>query len=66
MKKNKETINYSYRNELGTKENIHNNLSLCIGDLGFFLTNEIILKKLIINQTTKRYILHLLFSHATP
>lgn len=45
IRRNKQTINYSYKEELGTNENIHNNLSLCIGDLGFFLTNELILKK---------------------
>lgn len=48
LRRGKETISKNYSNEFSKfnhSENIHNNLSLCIGDLGFFLTNELIIKK---------------------
>ena len=48
LRRGKETISETYRKEFAKynhNDNIHNNLSLCIGDLGFFLTNELIIKK---------------------
>ena len=48
LRRGKETISETYKKEFSKfnhNDNIHNNLSLCIGDLGFFLTNELIIKK---------------------
>lgn len=48
LRRGKETISETYNKEFKKfkhNENIHNNLSLCIGDLGFFLTNDLIIKK---------------------
>ena len=48
LRRGKETISETYKKEFSNykhNDNIHNNLSLCIGDLGFFLTNELIIKK---------------------
>ena len=49
LRRNKETIHETYKNEF-KKYNIENDntntsLALCIGDLGFFYTNEMITKK---------------------
>ena len=48
LRRGKETIHKTYNKEFSKynhNENIHNNLALCIGDLGFFYTNELIIKK---------------------
>ena len=46
FRRSKETISYSYKKEFekfNSNDNIHNNLALCIGDLGFYYVNEYIL-----------------------
>ena len=46
FRRGKETISYSYKKEFecfNSNDNIHNNLALCIGDLGFYFVNEYIL-----------------------
>ena len=46
FRRSKETISYSYKKEFEkfkSNDNIHNNLALCIGDLGFYYVNEYIL-----------------------
>ncbi len=46
FRRGKETISYSYKKEFesfNSNDNIHNNLALCIGDLGFYYVNEYIL-----------------------
>lgn len=48
LRRGKQTIHESYKEEFNNfnhNENIHNNLSLCIGDIGFFFTNDLIIKK---------------------
>ena len=48
LRRGKQTIHETYKeefNKFNHNENIHNNLSLCIGDIGFFFTNDLIIKK---------------------
>lgn len=48
LRRGKQTIHETYKEEFNKynhNENIHNNLSLCIGDIGFFFTNDLIIKK---------------------
>ena len=43
LRRGKNTIHYNYKNELNDEE-ISKNLALCIGDLGLYLTNDLIIK----------------------
>ena len=49
LRRNKETIHETYKNEFKKynveNDNTNNSLALCIGDLGFFYTTELITKK---------------------
>lgn len=49
LRRNKETIHETYKDEFKKynveNDNINTSLALCIGDLGFFYTNEMITKK---------------------
>lgn len=49
LRRNKETIHETYKNEFKKynlkNDNTNTSLALCIGDLGFFYTNEMITKK---------------------
>lgn len=49
IRRNKETIHKTYEKEFKkyniSNDNTHTSLALCIGDLGFFYTNELIIKK---------------------
>lgn len=48
LRRGKQTIHNTYNNELGkynNKTSIHTDLTLCIGDLGFYLTSKLINEK---------------------
>ena len=45
LRRGKETIPTLYNKELNNKDNTHNALGICIGDLGFYFTNDLIIKK---------------------
>lgn len=43
-RRGKKTIHEVYKDELNTNDNTPSSLALCIGDLGFYLTNDILFK----------------------
>lgn len=44
LRRGKKTISKEYKDEYNIKDNTHNNLALCAGDLGFYLINNYIIK----------------------
>ena len=43
LRRGKKTISKEYKDEYDIKDNTHNNLALCAGDLGFYLINNYII-----------------------